>query len=403
MPSLAFNIARRGTAPNASLTGLGGVAHKTGDVVTGEAALRALVLDNGIARYTYERPTVTTNPLLQAEPAAGHLYVKANEAWLRCSTLYYGDWSFFAAPITTTCDRVEVVMATEDAVEVAFVWSDHRLDVAYLGGNGVLWRDSANVPFYDQWNGTTQPFRWLKGIKLTKSVRLERGRAGAFIGWHSDPHVGPPPKRLTIGAIDNQDQAWAERELGFAGSAVLWSSASAAHVGHFPAWSLQRAVWATAEAQNGSAYTERHWWSGIHDPLYGAMATPAFAQTQCAGFPNVQTVGPWYVAGIPGSDTDVGAVCRYTVHQNPIESGGWQFMPTPGRASSVAHTCNNWPGPDGRVRRFQIFNGAFPYIADATAVTRAGYTGTVEYGNEPTASLRSRVGDIAAALTWPTS
>lgn len=385
-----------------SITGAGGAALSAGDIITGEANLRAISMQNGLARVKYTRPAGSEPAACHLDVNTGHTSEGHEDLWIQATTDHYGDWSFFAAPIESTCDRVKVIEATADAVEIALIWDDHRLDVAYLGGSGVLWRDDGNVPFYDQWNGISNRFRYLTGIEVTKVVRIERGREGYFIGWHSDPHLGPPPDRLYIGSPDNNEPAWAERELGTGGGdAVQFSSAGFA--GYFPAWS-ERAVWATAETQNGSAYTERHWWTGIDDPTYGAMATVAFAQTQNAGFPGQQLVGPWWVAGIPGSDvTGVGAVCRYMVFQNPVESGGWQFMPTPNRAASVAHFCNNWPTADGRVERFQVFVGAFPYEAVATAVAVAGYSGTVQYGNEPRAPLRARIAATAAALVWPSS
>lgn len=377
-----------------TVTGLNGAALSAGTRVTGEAALRAIVMQNAVAKYTYERPTVDGTP---AEPAAGHLFLKHEGAWLRCWAPYYGDWSFFAAPLTTTCDYADVVEASEDAAEIAFVWTSHALNVAYLGGNGVLWRDNNNVPMYAD-GGV---FKWLTNIRLTKLVRLERGRPGVFTGWHSYPHVGPPPTRLYVGSPDNNEQAWVERELGTGrAAAVAWSSAN--QRAYFPAWALQRAAtWAAAEASYGGQITERHWWSGIDDPTYGVMATAGFKLSQYPNFPNQQLVGPWYIASIPAADAGLGDVCTVTAQHRPIESGGWQFMPSPGRAAMVMHHCNNWMSPRGVVYRFQLFNGAVHYDADPTAVAVTGYTGAVEYGNEPTQALVNQIDALVNALTWP--
>ena len=70
----------------------------------------------------------------------------------------------------------------------------------------------------------------------------------------------------------------------------------------------------------------------------------------------------------------------------------------------VNHFTNPWIESDGRRTRFPVFLGAVHHIADATAVAKAGYTGTVAYANEPSVGVQANVGRAALAVweDWST-
>ncbi len=378
--------------PPVRLYGLDGVVHQTGDVITGEAALRALVITNGLVDVSYERGVYEPNPAYLGDPAAHHLFLNATATTPRRRAFYWehGDWPGMGVGFATTAAKATVIHANDGAVEVAFSWPDHRLDTAYLTRRGIsilapdtyepLYRRSAlDLPNFDP----DQHLALFRSIHVVKVVRVERGLPGYYVGWHTDPRLGPPMSRLEIGSPLNNTTDQGEREIGTGlGVGVAWSSNPAAGVAHFPEWG-QRPVWAEAEAQIGQGIAWRHWWAGIDDSL--VVPEPAM-RTQAPGFPNEQHVGPWYVADIP-TWAGLSGVARVVAMQRPQMAAVYQFYPTSSGAN-VINTVNEWPGPDGRPLKFQVFIGVLAHdVVDRLA--------------EPTPTLRQEVDQLVRSLDWP--
>jgi hypothetical protein len=369
---------------NVNVTGLYG-ALPEGTILTlagdGEDALRALVVENGLFKLTYEEQD-------GQEPASLQVYLKIDGAWTRICSTVYGDWSFFVAPIEVAYDEIEIIEASGDAVEVAFRLLVHELDVPYLSSFGVTSRDEDGGANYHS-NATVKA---ITELRVTKLIRMERGKAGYFHAWHSEPRCAPSLKNLLDGpgSVENNESDFGEREFGPGyGSSVAFSSNEEAGVARFPAWG-DRAIWDTAATEIGQAIPNHTFWFGIDDANYGVMAHASYAQTQnnAAGFPRQQLTGPWWFADIPSTAVVTG-ICRYNVQQMPLESGVWQFGSALGQSTN--HFCHSWPDDDGRMLKFQVFYGAFAYDADTSS----------DYANEPKQVLRDECARLAAALEWP--
>jgi hypothetical protein len=354
-----------------SASGTGGARLSTGDSLSG-SAVRDFAMQNGLVRVTYE-PCV---PL--AELGALHLYRWDGDSYARAVSAQYGDWTFFAAPFTTACDRIDIVKADADEVIAAMVWTNHRFDVPYLGNVGVVARDHFdNQAIYDG-NAALQYWTY---ARFTKLVKLARGREGYFVGFHSWPNLSPG--RVPEWNNTNELQ---EREFGTgAGNAVHFSSSG--FVCRHPEWGSD-ANWGA-----GQYTTRRHGWSRIDDPNYSNYADAAYITTQNAidnsespTYPNEQTTGPWWVADLHYENASTIPFCRYIAMAERLEVGSWQFD-TSQYGSTVVHFVNEITDERGNFRDYQLFLGAFPYTSPYDLTTQAGRA------NEPTASLRARVAD----------
>lgn len=370
-----------------SITGAGGVALVAGDVLTTAAAKRALVIANGLAKFTYELPLPGSNP------AAGHLYLNSGhisegheDVWLTCFDPSFGDYAYF---VTTPliADRIRVVEASDDAVEVTFEWDAHS-----LGSPGLVEVDPANYPNYND----AAALQYVTTVFLQKVVRMERGKPGYFLAYRSRPEV--VPEITGLGALNN-DVERGERECGTGGgTAVVWSSAG--RIAYFGAWRDQRDWSAVLTAF--PSFNNFAWWAGIDDPTHSVWADATVIAMQPEGYPHEQTSGYLYVADIPvaaaGCDNNV---YRIVVQKNPLQIGCWGYAGQYGVV--VNHLTNAWVERDGRRTRFPVFLGAGHHTPDPTAVAKAGYTGNVAYGNEPTANVQAKALALATAVTedWP--
>lgn len=383
------NITRR----KVRATGLGGVVLATGDVLSTSAAKRALVVDNGVIKLTYEESV----PEAVEQGGAIHCYRMVSGSWVRATSAQYGDWCFFCAPFTTICNTIEIIEASPNAVEFVMTWTAHPLNVPYLSNNGIVSRTYDLQLIYRQ--GAVNPnWDYIPTVKFQKVVRLERDLDGYFIGYHSTPTVGPEPYALAVyGSAVNSNTDWGEREMGLGpGAAVVFSSAGTGFTSYHPAWGAE-SRWAAAEAAVGDIANHVAW-CGLDDPSYAVWGNAAVVAVQNTGFPNVQTTGPWWVADIHYDPAT--PFCRYIAMQRRFEIGVWQFDPAH-YGTVVLHFTNEWADASGVPLRFQSFIGVEHYIADSTAAAKAGYSGSVAFANEPTTALRTTIAQRASALVWP--
>lgn len=383
--SYPFNIRAEAKV---QITGINGTTLNTGDVVTGEDNLRAVTIENGYCKVTYELPD-------GAEEGACHLYIMHDGEWRRCFRPGYGDWTFWVSPLQGTADRIVVLQATPDVVEISIEWTAHDLDTGYLGTAGLVSRDYARSVNYP--SSSSNP-KLITEVHLRKVVRVERGVQGYWLAWRSDPNV--VPMITGASALANNEANLGEREFGTGGgTAVAW--ASTGNVAYFDAWRDQRDWSAVTTAL--PSFDNFAWWPGIDDATYPPWNHATVIAMQPAGYPAEASGGTYYIADIPASSYGGYAnVCRYLVQKNPNEIGVWCYAGQLGEV--VNHFTNPWTESDGRLTRYQVFIGAVYHAPDATAVAKAGYTGNVDYGNEPTSAIQATIAARAAAVLagWPT-
>lgn len=382
--SYPFNI----VSERCQLTGLNGAALSAGTTLTlasdGEAALRAVTMENGRFKVTYE----DLNPDDTAEECSHHPYLKVGSDWVRLSTAY-GDWTFFCAPLGDPYDEMEVIEASPEVIEVAWRVNAHALNVPHLSNVGVTMRDPDGNAVYTSGGA----LKYHTVVKFTKLMRMERGQPGYFVGFHSSPTIGPSLKQLASGpgAAANNESDFAEREFGpGSGALYVFSSNTNTTPAHMPTF-IAKAAWDTAEAAMGDI-PNHAWWSGIDDPTYGSMANVNYAPTQpgTGTFPRQQLTGPWWVADIPNSSMVGGpSLVRFLAMQMPLESNCNGFSSA--SYDTFAHFMNAWPADDGRPMKFQVFYGGLSYTADSSN----------SYANEPTAALRSQLDSLASGIAWP--
>lgn len=362
----------------------------TGDVVTGNTAIRAVSMANGLVKITLEAGGAGQLGACHLYLNDGHTADGHGDNWRRCFNATYGDWSYYVTSITTNPDRVRVIEATDDAAELSIEWDAHS-----LGSPGLVQRTSQNVVAYDSGGG----LRYWTAVLLRKVVRLERGKPGYFLAYRSVPD--PTVDIDSVGDAWNNDKDRGEREFGTgSGTAVAW--ASNGKVAYFPAWRTQR-DWSAVTAAIPT-FDNFAWWPGIDDADYSPWNDATVVAMQPAGFPAEQATGPWYVADIPTADAGTDDnIFRIVVQKNPNEIGVWCYAGQEG-GSLVNHITTSWVEANGARTRFQVFIGADDCAPDATAVVKSGYTGTVAYGNEPSSVTQTRALAIATAVweDWPT-
>jgi hypothetical protein len=338
-----------------SITGSGG-PYTPGQIVAGSEALSIHLLNDttdvttairspGLSNYFTVWMTITDNG--------------THEVF----TPQYGCWGYFVrSGLITDTYTVEIVENSARAVEIKLRCDNYELGTTI--------------------NGVSTVAAYLR-------VRVEDGKQGVFLGWHSNPRIGPDPLSQYSDS-ENNNPEYGERELGTgAGSVVVWSSKDEDFVSRHPAWGA-KPEWAAAEAILGPIGNHAAW-CGIDDATYSTYGEPAFAPTQFDGFPNTQDSAPWYVADLTDDDS-VAPVCRYIVMRKPVETGTWQFNPVH-RGALVCHFNNEWVSPyhvDG-VFPFQIFIGALYYEGDSSD----GYI------NEPSDEIRAEEVRRVNRLEWP--
>ena len=370
--------------------GAGGAVLATGDVITGNTAIRAIVAANGLVKVTLEAGQAGQLGCCHLWLNEGHTADAHEDSWLRCFNASYGDYSYYYASIATNPDRVRVIEATDDAVELSIEWDAHS-----FGSPGLVQRTPQNVVAYDSGGG----IRYWTAVLLRKVIRVERGKPGYFLAWRSVPETTLEIAG-GIGDAWNNDKDRGERECGTgSGSAVAW--ASTGRVAYFPAWRSQR-DWSAVTTAIPS-FDNFAWWPGIDDPTYTPWDDATVIAMEPAGYPAEQAEGPFYVADIPIVDAGTADnVYRLIVEKNPNEVGVWNYA---GQSYGVLvnHLTNSWIESNGARTRFPVFLGAGHCVPDSTAVAVAGYTGTVAFGNEPSVEIQARVGRAALAVweDWP--
>lgn len=373
-----------------SITGTGGAALSTGDTVTGTTAIRAVAIENGLVKVTLEAGGAGQLGACHLYLNDGHTSDGHEDSWRRCFNATYGDWTYYVTSVTTNPDRVRVIEATDDAVEISIEWDAHS-----LGTPGLVQRTPQNVVAYDDGGNP----RYWTAVLLRKVIRVERGKPGYFIAFRSVPET---TLEIDDGVGDawNNDKDRGERECGTgSGSAVVWSSAGV--TAYFPAWRTQRDWSAVLVAV--PTFDNYACFMGIDDPTYAPWNDATVIAMMPNGYPAEQATGPYYVADIPIADAGTDDnIFRIIVQKNPNEIGSWCYDGDQSGAL-VNHLTNSWIESNGMRTRFPVFIGADDCTPDSTAVSKSGYTGTVAFGNEPSAVTQARALAIATAVTedWP--
>lgn len=322
---------------------------------------RSVTIHNGIIRVSY--PQLDSG----GDQLGGHMLERwVGTQWVRVLGSWYGDWTFFVSPLHEPAHTAHVIRETPDIVEVAFEF-DHHLDYpgsqstvdyvphwwdeatqgpctveagcgCYLSGCGVTARDHEGQAIYPH-NLLDIPKR-LHHVRFTKLIRVERCRAGYFVGYHTDPPiVGPWIEE------NPTENSTGEREFGLG--------------------------WTSSVTFASSGVVVRNPEAGQHTSL-GLLEQP---------------VGPWWFATLPPPDGDVPApFVLFIAEEHPVPSFVWQFAPTH-LGIPLIHKMNPEVELDGRPGRFQAFLGAAPYtMTDRDA--------------EPTPEVRALV-EANIPESWP--
>lgn len=308
-----------------------GQALRAGDSVSG-TDIDNLVIQNGLVQVLLEAATSAD------QRGAAHLKRWTGSSYQYALERFYGDYTYFTNTPAARPDRVRIIEASPERCEVAVEWDEYSLIAPHLP-NGVPYFDWAMGRNYSQ--GAVNPdWKYITETRLVKTIIVERGREGYFVGYHTDPRVGPLGSQIPD---QNNETAWGERELGLGSNfRVVFSSAGVTRRN-------------PAEGVNTGL--------GIDDPVSMGGAE--------------QTVGPWWVGGIP-DPTGVGAgLCPYIVLRQRLQILDYQSGAQNGVIVVLnvneAHDAANVP------YRTMLFIGAFPYEADA------------DLTNEPTVALRQQV------------
>ena len=343
--------------------GAAGTPLNKGDVITG-ADVTSVYMQNGIVKYTYE-----------AAGPTGRLYRWDGSAYTQ-ATGTDGDYSYFVTNTgnSVLCDRITVVECTTDEVELAYQW-----DTWSTGTTTVAYRDWVGAGSRNFPDSSATP-KYITETVLTKTVIMKRGREGVFMGWHSDPRVGPFALQIPA---QNNNTDWGEREFG-TGSGNRVSFASSGNSALHPDWGAD-ARWGGA----GVYPTNRHWWAGIDDATYGDYDDAAYIALQDAGFPAEQTTGPWWIADLPSDNATTRPFCRYIVMRQRLECAAFQFS-AGAYGQTVIHFVNEANDASGVPYRTMIFLGAFLYTSD-------------DLSAEPTATLKASVANRAHATDFELS
>lgn len=291
----------------------------TGDVLAGD--LRGLAVDNGIIRIRYgahamdfrdEGPiTENTGRHMDHVLAARHtddLSVAAQGClgachngthWHDATYPWYGDTvTYSSALVDRDADRVRVLRADDDAIELSYEWDSIALNVAHPTGPAS--RDHNGAANYTS-GGVLKYIPTLR--KLWKTVRVEQCTPGYYFAVRSDPPLIWP------------DQGPRSIRAGYASARAAW-------------------------ACNGSAVAQ-HPSAGQHVSL---------GTTDCIGAvpdPRIGTHDGWPFVVVLRLAT---ASAAQSLQYGPTQLG------SPG-VTTLAETF----GPDGRPLPWQAFLGAVEY------------------------------------------
>ncbi len=343
-----------------------------GDVIT--ADLDGVYAQNGIVKWYPAADTGVRGSLYRWD---GSTYVQLYET--------DGDGSAFVVPGGSGPDRITVVSCTTDEIEFSCEWDAWDIDTGYLATPGIGYRDFHSPgPGLNYEQSTATP-KYITETRLVKTSILRRGREGVFLGYHSDPRVGPlstqlPGTHNTSGYDYNNATDWGEREFQCSGGAHAYVAFSSAGVSGFHPDFGADAIWGSS-AGGANYATARHLWLGIDDPTSPPYDQAAYISHQHAGFPSEQTTGPWWVGVLRAENATTYPWCFYMTLRQRQQVGSYQFSPSARGQTTInyaneAHDAANVP------YRTMCFIGAFAYTsADLTA--------------EPTAALQAAVANRA--------
>lgn len=331
----------------------------TGDVLTED--LRGLTVDNGIIRIRYgahamdfrdtgvifentergldhvlagrhtDHPSVTeAGGCLSAACHSGGTH------WHDAVYPWYGDGSTYSSAAPPDADRVRVLEASEDAVELAYEWDELRLDrlrspeYCVLGNYPECGPTSRDHEGSAVWiRGLNDVVKSIKSIRLWKVVRVERCSPGYYVSMRSDPPL-----------------VWDEQ-----GSRAL----RLGYVTTVSAWTCDGRV------------VVHHPNSGFHADL---------GVTDCIADMPDQT---------PGAHEDW-PFMRFMRTYRPMRFLSLQYSPTQ-LGSPGAHDIWDVPGHDGRPVQWQAFIGAIEYASPDESL-------------EPTQQAQELLDDALGSVTF---
>lgn len=325
----------------------------TGDIVTDD--LRALTVDNGIIRVRYGAHAMDfrdTGVLFEnTERGLDHVlagrhtdHPSVNEAdgcvsaachsggthWHDAVYTWYGDGSTYSSGAPADADRIRVLAASPDAIELSYEWDEVRLDrlrspeYCLLGNYpecGPTSRDHEGQPIWIR--GLNDVVKSVKRVRLWKVIRVERCSPGYYVSMRSDPPL-----------------VWDEQ-----GSRAL----RLGYVTTVSAW--------TCDGQ-----------TVVHHPNSGFHAD--LGVTDCIADVPDQS---------PGTHEDWPFI-RFMRTSRPMRFLSLQYSPTQ-LGSPGAHDIWDVPGPDGRPVQWQAFIGAVEYTSPDESA-------------EPTPQARALLGDV---------
>jgi hypothetical protein len=304
------------------------------------------------------------------------LQLDVDGTWTDTMEVDMGDWSYFGITVGVAADRATVIESNDDRVRVAFQWD--AFDLSSFSGGGVSYRDNAQGLNYAQ--GAVNPnWKRIASVVLVKTIMVQRGEPGYYVGWHSTPYVGLP--NALQGSADGESTDYGERELGLGGgTAVAWSSSG--RIARWPAWADDVDGKWTA---NGLAATaNKIWWPGIKDPRYAPYNTAGWIAVQGDGYPSMQSAGPYYVGDIHYSN----GTAKFLASRIPREIGVWKVGT---RGGVVLHFSNEDHSPSGIPYQYQAFIGVVAYTADSSST----------FANEPSEYIQDQIEALVEALEWP--
>ncbi|HRK46453.1 MAG TPA: hypothetical protein PK324_12560 [Nocardioides sp.] len=366
-----------------SITGAGGVELSAGQVVTGEANIRAIVISNGEIKVTHGTPSIPG-----AETLAHYLWaVDESGAYTRVMSAQYGDWTYPVVGATVPYNRATVRQATQDAIEVAFQVDAYSLSSAF-GGLGVRRRDDANEALDYPINSSTAKSDTV--VAFVKTIRVERGVPGYFVGYSFYPDILPGNSHVPS---YNDVPDYGEIEIGPGSDvAVAFSMVAGSLIAtaRHPAFGSD-ARWAAAEAAVGNiadhaANMGIYDPDGTYQPTYWANAT--VRATQHALFPYRPTTGPWAVAAINASPSI--PYCVYMVLRYPMLVQSAQVSDGSNGYLRILYYRKKH-ATNGHPFRFPVFIGVTPHVADPSS----------GYANEPSPGLQSTIAAAASGVDWP--
>jgi hypothetical protein len=327
-----------------------GNALTEGDVITSDTD--GIYITNGIVKYT---------PIRSGSSPEGQLYRWNGTEYQAALDASRGEGAFFVVGNTANPDRVTVVKATIDEVELSVEWDAWDLDTGYLGTPGLGYRDFNASGLLNYPSGSATP-KYITAARVVKTAVVKWGREGVFLHWHSDPPIGPFGSQLPA-QNNNTDHGEREYQLGV-GIEVIWSSAGV---------TVRHPDFGADARWTGTAYEfNRHAWMGIDDADYAPYANADHAARQHAGYPGEQSTGPYWVAALHHANATTYPFCVYMVLRERMEFGSFQFS-AGAYGQPTLHFTNRFLDASALPYRTMLFIGAFPYTSASMAAEPTTY------------------------------